>query len=113
MSERQLLALREKNKELEKKLREMMIFAQENEALQQKVHQFITTLFSAHELPALQAMIPYLLRDIFTIPHTAMRLWQLPGVAETARLEISRGKQLPRRRANGRRHPQRHRATRI
>lgn len=83
LSERQLLALREKNKELEKKLREMMIFAQENEVLQQKVHKFITTLFSAQELPALQAMVPYLLRDIFSIPHTAIRLWQLdPPSAE-------------------------------
>jgi uncharacterized protein YigA (DUF484 family) len=30
LSERQLLALREKNKELEKKLSEMLVFAQDN-----------------------------------------------------------------------------------
>lgn len=83
LSERQLLALREKNKELEKKLREMMAFAQENDALQQKVHEFIIALFAARDLTSLQEMIPHLLRDIFAIPHTALRLWQIsPPSAE-------------------------------
>ena len=75
LGERQLLALREKNKELEKKLREMVAFAHENDALQQKVHEFVVTLFAARDLAALQEMIPHLLRDIFAVPHTALRLW--------------------------------------
>src|SRR4030067_935252 len=83
LSERQLLALREKNKELEKKLREMIEFARENEELQQKVHEFVIALFAARDIAALQEMIPHLLRDIFAIPHTAMRLWQIdPPSAE-------------------------------
>lgn len=77
LSERQLLALREKNKELEKKLREMLEFAQENDTLQHKVHEFVIALFAARDLSALQEMIPHLLRDIFAIPHTAMHLWQI------------------------------------
>jgi uncharacterized protein YigA (DUF484 family) len=76
LSERQLLALREKNKELEKKLREMMAFAQENDALQHKVHEFVVALFAARDLVTLQEMIPHLLRDIFAVPHTVLRLWQ-------------------------------------
>lgn len=76
LSERQLLALREKNKELEKKLREMISFAQDNDALQRKVHEFVVALFAARDLATLQEMIPHLLRDIFAIPHTAMHLWQ-------------------------------------
>ncbi len=36
LSERQLLALREKNKELEKRLRELIAFAEDNDALQQQ-----------------------------------------------------------------------------
>jgi uncharacterized protein YigA (DUF484 family) len=83
LSERQLLALREKNKELEKKLREMIAFAQENDALQHKVHEFVVALFAARELATLQEMIPHLLRDIFAVPHTALRLWQIdPPSAE-------------------------------
>jgi uncharacterized protein YigA (DUF484 family) len=76
LSERQLLALREKNKELEKKLSEMLVFAQDNEALQHKVHEFVVALFAARDLATLQEMIPHLLRDIFSIPHTALHLWQ-------------------------------------
>jgi uncharacterized protein YigA (DUF484 family) len=76
LSERQLLALREKNKELEKKLREMIAFAQDNEALQHKVHEFVVALFAARDLATLLEMIPHLLRDIFAIPHAALHLWQ-------------------------------------
>jgi uncharacterized protein YigA (DUF484 family) len=76
LSERQLLALREKNKELEKKLREMITYAQDNDALQHKVHEFVVLLFAARSQAALQEMIPHLLRDIFAIPHSVLRLWQ-------------------------------------
>ena len=76
LSERQLLALREKNKELEKKLRELITFAQDNDAMQYKVHEFVVTLFAARDLITLQEMIPNLLRDIFSIPHAVLRLWQ-------------------------------------
>ncbi|OGS94055.1 MAG: phytochrome sensor protein [Gallionellales bacterium RIFCSPLOWO2_02_FULL_57_47] len=76
LSERQLVALREKNKILEKNLREMMALAQENDALQHKVHEFVVTLFAGRDLDTLQEIIPHLLRDIFAVPHTALRLWQ-------------------------------------
>jgi uncharacterized protein len=76
LSERQLLALREKNKDLEKKLREMISFAEDNDALQHKVHEFVIALFAARDLETLQEMIPHLLRDIFAIPHTVLHLWQ-------------------------------------
>jgi uncharacterized protein YigA (DUF484 family) len=76
LSERQLLALREKNKELEKRLAEMITFAQDNEVLQHKVHEFVVALFAARDLETLHEMIPHLLRDIFAIPHTVLRLWQ-------------------------------------
>lgn len=83
LSERQLLALREKNKELEQRLRELTAVARDNDALQHKVHEFIVALFAARDLDTLQEMIPHLLRDIFAIPHAALRLWQVtPPSAE-------------------------------
>jgi uncharacterized protein YigA (DUF484 family) len=83
LSERQLLALRETNKELEKKLSEILAYAKENDALQHKVHEFVLALFAARDMATLQEMIPLLLRDIFAVPHTVMRLWQLdPPSAE-------------------------------
>lgn len=83
LSERQLVALRDKNKDLEKKLREMIAFAQENDELQHKVHEFVVALFAARDLETLQDMIPFMLRDIFSVPHAVMHLWQTnpPSVA--------------------------------
>jgi len=76
LSERQLLALRDKNKELEKKLNELIEFAKVNDVLQHKVHEFVVALFAARDLATLQEMTPHLLREIFAVPHTVLRLWQ-------------------------------------
>ncbi|MGB8518518.1 MAG: DUF484 family protein [Gallionella sp.] len=84
LSERQLLALREKNRELEKSLRDLMQFAKENDALQNKVHEFILALFAARDLDTLKEMIPHLLVDIFSVPYSVLRLWEIkPPSAET------------------------------
>jgi len=83
LGERQMLALREKNKELEKKLGELIAYAQDNDALQHKVHEFVIALFAARDLATLREMVPHLLRDIFAIPHAVLRLWQVaPPSAE-------------------------------
>jgi uncharacterized protein YigA (DUF484 family) len=83
LSERQMLALREKNKELEKKLHELVEFAQDNEALQQKVHQFTVTLFGAHDLMNLQEIATRNLCEIFEVPHAVLHVWKgLPPSAE-------------------------------
>lgn len=76
LSERQLLTLRERVKELEKKLHELLLFAKENDALQLKVHQFNCALFGPHDRATLQSLILHNLRDIFDIPHVALRLWK-------------------------------------
>lgn len=84
LSERQLLALREKNKELEKKLRDLLQFAKENDELQHKVHEFIVALFAARDLSTLRDMVQHLLGDIFSVPHSVLRLWEInPPSAET------------------------------
>lgn len=76
LSERQLLALREKNKALESKLHELLAFAKDNDALQAKVHQFSCSLFGAENLDTLRDTILFQLRDLFTVPHATMQLWE-------------------------------------
>lgn len=76
LSERQMVTLREKNKELEKKLLEMIEYARENEALQHKVNQFTLSLFGAHGLLELQEAVTANLRDIFDVPHVALHIWK-------------------------------------
>lgn len=83
LPERQMLTLREKNKGLEKKLYEMLAFAEENDALQNKAHQFTLALFGAHDLMTLQDVVISSLREIFTVPHVALHVWKgLPPSAE-------------------------------
>jgi len=76
LSERQLLTLRDRVKELEKKLHDLIEYAKENDALQLKVHQFNCALFGPHDRATLQSLIVNNLRDIFAVPHAALHLWK-------------------------------------
>jgi len=83
LSERQMLTLRTNNKGLEKRLREMVEFGKDNDALQDKVHQFTLALFGARDLMALQDAVTRNLREIFDVPHVALHVWKgLPPSAE-------------------------------
>ncbi len=76
LSERQMLTLRERVKDLEKKLHELLEYAKENDGLQDKLHQFTLALFNAHDLQTLQSVTLRNLRDIFAVPHAAIHLWK-------------------------------------
>ncbi|MBI5658045.1 MAG: DUF484 family protein [Nitrosomonadales bacterium] len=83
LSERQMLTLRTNNKGLEKRLREMVEYGKENDALQDKVHRFTLTLFGARDLIGLQESITRNLREIFSVPHVALHVWKgMPPSAE-------------------------------
>lgn len=75
LSERQMLVLRERVKDLEKKLYDWMLIARENEALQDKVHQYTLALLGARDLATLQEIATRNLREIFSVPHAVMHLW--------------------------------------
>src|SRR3954471_4283373 len=50
ISERQILTLRERSKQLEAKLREVIQFGEENDAIGEKVHRLTLALLSARDL---------------------------------------------------------------
>ena len=76
LAERQLLALRDKNNLLESKLRELIQFGEENDALGERVHRFSLALLMASSLESCLQAIDYNLREDFSVPHVAIRLWQ-------------------------------------
>lgn len=76
LSERQMLTLRERVKELEKKLHDLLEFAKENDGLQHKLHQFTLSLFSQGVTAGLQDAVVRNLREVFAIPHAALHLWK-------------------------------------
>ncbi len=76
LSERQLLALRERVKDLEKRLHDLVELSRENDALQHKVHQYTLTLFGARDLESQREVAVHKLREIFAVPHALIRLWK-------------------------------------
>jgi uncharacterized protein len=76
LSEYQVAALREKNALLESKLRELIKFGEENDALGDRVHRFSLALLMASNLETLLHAIYFTLREDFAVPHIGLRLWR-------------------------------------
>src|SRR5437773_4901770 len=91
IAERQIVTLREKNHELESKLRELIRFGSENELIGEKIHRSTLALFAASDLETTLAVIYHSLKEDFGIPEVAARLWgkvpegsYLPELAATS-----------------------------
>jgi uncharacterized protein YigA (DUF484 family) len=77
IGERQLVAVREKAKMLEDKLRELIQFGEENDAVGEKVHRLACRLVDAPSLDAALDTLYLDLLDHFAVPHVAVRLWNV------------------------------------
>ena len=75
LAERQTVALREKARNLEGKLGELMQFGEENDAISEKVHRLAVALVGARDFPALARSLYFHLREDFAVPHVVMRVW--------------------------------------
>ena len=77
MSERQLIAMREKVRLLENKLAELLQFGEENDAISDKLHALTLALLAARTPQDLLAALALHLREGFAVPHHALRAWNL------------------------------------
>jgi len=91
IAERQIVTLREKNGELEDRLREMIRFGTENDQISEKLHRSTLALFAAADLETTLAVLYHSLKEDFAVPHVAARLWgkvpeqsYLPELAATS-----------------------------
>ena len=75
ISERQILSLRERSKQLEGKLREIIQFGEENDAIGEKMHRATLALMGARDLASVINVTHYHLREDFAVPHVVLRLW--------------------------------------
>lgn len=79
LSERQVLALRDRNRALQGKLSELIQFGEENDTIGERVHRLSIALLGAPDRDtAVQAATASLHED-FDVPHVAMRLWRGSG----------------------------------
>ncbi len=76
ISERQILTLREKSKQLEGKLREIIQFGEDNDAIGDKMHRITLALLGARDLAAAAHVAEYNLREDFSVPHVVLRVWR-------------------------------------
>lgn len=75
ITERQILALRERARKFEGKLAELIRFGEDNDAIAEKVHRLATAFAAAPTVAAaLQALQDHLAED-FAVPHAVLRLW--------------------------------------
>lgn len=75
LAERQTVALREKAKQLEGRLAELMKFGEENDAISEKVHRLAVALAGAPDFPAMARSLYFHLKEDFAVPHVVLRVW--------------------------------------
>lgn len=76
LSERQIVSLREKNRLLETRLRELVDFGEENDAIGDRVHRAAIRLYQPRGLDDLLRTLQQCLRDDFLVPQVAIRMWR-------------------------------------
>lgn len=75
ITERQMLSLRDKNRQLETKLAELLQFGEENDLISEKMHRLGVAMVAAGTFQSVLHTLDFHLREDFVIPHFAMRLW--------------------------------------
>lgn len=89
ITERQLGNLRDRNKQLEAKLGELIRFGEENDAITEKIHRMTVALIAAHDYPAVVRTLYSHLGGAFAVPHVALRLWGFEAEALAQHAEFS------------------------
>jgi hypothetical protein len=79
MSERQLIAMRDKVRMLENKLAELIQFGEENDGISDKLHALTLDLLAARTPQDIVMALTLHLREGFAVPHHAIRAWNLPA----------------------------------
>ena len=85
LTERQIVSLRDKVRVLEGKLGEFVRFGEDNDAIGEKVHRLSLALVGAKDAPAATQALHFHLREDFSVPHVALKLWTLEDVAAELR----------------------------
>lgn len=75
ITERQIFTLRERGKQLESKLAEMIRYGEDNDAIGDKVHRLALALTAAEDFPAVMRETYRHLSEDFAVPHVVVRLW--------------------------------------
>lgn len=79
ITERQMLALRDRNRTLEGKLVELVQFGEDNDVISERMHRLAVALVAATTLVGALRAVHFQLREDFAVPHVAVCLWDRPA----------------------------------
>ena len=82
ITERQMLSLCDKNRQLEGKMTELLEFGEDNDAISEKMHRLGVAMIASSSFQAVLHTLNFHLRDDFALPHVALRLWLRPENSE-------------------------------
>jgi uncharacterized protein len=77
LQERQMEMLRDKNKQMERRLAELLRYGHENDSIASKFHRWTIRVMSERDPHALPKTIPAGLCEIFDVPQAALRVWDV------------------------------------
>ncbi len=78
LAERQQLAQRDKINALEERFAELVLNAEDNDAIANKIHRFTLLLQQAKSFDAIEQLISHHLPEDFNIAETSLRIWSAP-----------------------------------
>jgi uncharacterized protein YigA (DUF484 family) len=78
LAERQMLTLRDKNRQTESKLAELIAFGEENDRSAKRCIAWRSAWLPLKPFQAVIHLLNFHLRDDFLVPHVALRLWHKP-----------------------------------
>ena len=88
LHERQLEVMREKHRQLEHRLADLMRVAQENDLIGEKMQRFTRQLLLHEERSSLDRRLIALLEEIFQVPQVGLRVWPLGAARLEPGLEL-------------------------
>jgi uncharacterized protein len=77
LQERQMEMLRDKNKLLERRLAELLRYGHENDSISAKFNRWTARVMAERDPYALPRTISHGLREVFDVPQTALRVWDV------------------------------------
>lgn len=78
LPERQMQTLRQKNRQLEEKMSQLLAFGEQNDRISEKLHRLCVALNTAQTPQALLHLVHFHLCDDFGVPYVTVRLWEKP-----------------------------------
>lgn len=105
ITERQMGTLRDKIRQLEAKLAELISFGEENDVISAKVHRLGVALLGASDLPGVMGALYAHLGGDFAVPHVAVRLWGIGATGSGDAVEHAAVDDVVKAMAGGLKHP--------